>query len=94
MTDAVTSQLAHPTERRLRLAIAPEIADGRQVLTRHWNHRDAGNTKVTKVTDTTVDAVLFLEGISPALEPEVLQRAQRELADRVTPHATSVALHA
>jgi DNA/RNA-binding domain of Phe-tRNA-synthetase-like protein len=65
-------------------------ADGHQVLTRHWNHRDADNTKVT---ENTADAVLFLEGISPVIAPEVLEAAQRELADRVAPHAASVTLH-
>ncbi|MEU7279646.1 phenylalanine--tRNA ligase beta subunit-related protein [Streptomyces sp. NPDC045431] len=83
--------LGQPDVRETPLPGEIVYADGGQVLTRHWNHRDADNTKVT---EATVDAVLFLEGISPAIGPEVLERAQRELADRVAPYAASVTLHA
>ncbi|MFJ1732944.1 B3/4 domain-containing protein [Streptomyces sp. NPDC088254] len=65
-------------------------ADGRQVMTRHWNHRDSD---VTKVTAHTRDAVLLLEGIAPAILTETLLQARQELADRVAPHAESVSLH-
>lgn len=65
-------------------------ADGHNVLTRHWNHRDADNTKVTP---DTRNAVLLLEGIAPAIPPEVLSKAQQELANLVAPHADSVALY-
>jgi DNA/RNA-binding domain of Phe-tRNA-synthetase-like protein len=82
--------LGQPEERETPLPGEIVYADGHQVLTRHWNHRDADNTKVT---ENTADAVLFLEGISPVIAPEVLEAAQRELADRVAPHAASVTLH-
>ncbi|MDC0766033.1 B3/B4 domain-containing protein [Streptomyces sp. HD] len=89
--DDVHIPLGQPEERETPLPNEVVYADGRQVLTRHWNHRDADNTKVTHAT---VDAVLFLEGVSPAIGPDVLEKAQRELADRVAPHASSVSLHA
>jgi DNA/RNA-binding domain of Phe-tRNA-synthetase-like protein len=89
--DDVHIPLGQPQERETPLPGEVVYADGQQVLTRHWNHRDADNTKVT---EDTVDAVLFLEGISPAIGPDVLEKAQRELADRVAPHAESVTLHA
>ncbi|MFI1166974.1 B3/4 domain-containing protein [Streptomyces sp. NPDC020801] len=65
-------------------------ADGRQVMTRHWNHRDSD---VTKVTAHTRDAVLLLEGIAPAVPARTLLQARQELADRVAAHAESVSLH-
>ncbi|MDO0936232.1 phenylalanine--tRNA ligase beta subunit-related protein [Streptomyces sp. DG2A-72] len=56
--DDVHIPLGQPEERETPLPGEVVYADGQQVLTRHWNHRDADNTKVTH---TTVDAVLFLE---------------------------------
>ncbi|MGP3999326.1 B3/B4 domain-containing protein [Streptomyces sp. 8N706] len=82
--------LGQPEEREQPVEGEVVYADGNRVLTRHWNHRDADSTKITSATR---DAVLLLEGISPVVTPEILGRAQRELAERVTPHADSVTLH-
>ncbi|MFH0516162.1 B3/4 domain-containing protein [Streptomyces sp. M41] len=65
-------------------------ADGSQVMTRHWNHRDSD---VTKVHEATRDAVLLLEGVSSVIPAETLLRARAELAERVAPHAERVTLH-
>ncbi|MFD4374481.1 B3/4 domain-containing protein [Streptomyces sp. NPDC058486] len=62
-------------------------ADGSQVMTRHWNHRDSD---VTKVTEGTRDAVLLLEGVASVISEETLLRARDELAERVAPHADRV----
>ncbi|MFJ5709448.1 B3/4 domain-containing protein [Streptomyces sp. NPDC093105] len=65
-------------------------ADGNQVVTRHWNHRDSD---VTKVTGATRDAVLLLEGIAPVVPEERLLAARRELAELLAPHAEEIAFH-
>ncbi|GIF05540.1 B3/B4 domain-containing protein [Actinoplanes siamensis] len=83
--------LGKPDEREQPVDGEVVYADGAQVLTRHWNHRDADNTKVTA---DTVDAILLLEGIVPTIPPETLARAQRELAGLVAPHARAIELYA
>lgn len=65
-------------------------ADGSQVMTRHWNHRDSD---ITKVTAATRDAVLLLEGASSVISAETLLRARAELAERIAPHCDRVDLH-
>lgn len=82
--------LGKPDERETPVEGEVVYGDGARVLTRHWNHRDADNTKVTPATR---DVMLLLEGIDLVITPEMLSRAQRELADRVAPHSDSVALH-
>ncbi|MER5360811.1 phenylalanine--tRNA ligase beta subunit-related protein [Streptomyces sp. NPDC002785] len=88
--DDVYVPLGEPDKTETPLEGEVVYADGRQVMTRHWNHRDSD---VTKVTARTRDAVLLLEGIAPAVSAETLLRARRELADRVAPHAESVTVH-
>ena len=83
--------LGRPGERETPVAGEVVYADGRRVLTRHWNHRDAD---ITKVTPQSRDVALFLEGIEPVTGGETVVRAQRELADLVAPHAQSIHLAA
>ncbi|WP_031513304.1 B3/4 domain-containing protein [Streptomyces sp. NRRL F-5123] len=65
-------------------------AQGQQVLTRHWNHRDADATKVTAATR---DAVFLLERVSRTAVPdEQLDAAHRALEELVRPHAGQVSL--
>ncbi|MFJ3811249.1 B3/4 domain-containing protein [Streptomyces sp. NPDC090073] len=88
--DDVYVPLGEPDKNEPPLDGEVVYADGRQVMTRHWNHRDSD---VTKVTAATRDAVLLLEGITPAITAETLLRARQDLADLVAPHAESVTLH-
>ncbi|OIJ92988.1 B3/B4 domain-containing protein [Streptomyces monashensis] len=63
-------------------------AQGSQVLTRHWNHRDSD---ISKVTEDSRDVVFLLERVSRAAVPDALMvRAQDDLAALVTPHAREV----
>ncbi|MGC4981122.1 B3/B4 domain-containing protein [Streptomyces sp. DT193] len=65
-------------------------AQGNQVLTRHWNHRDAD---ATKVTADTRDAVFLLERVSRQAVPDVdMASAQDALAALLTPHAEELTL--
>ncbi|OLE22248.1 MAG: hypothetical protein AUG49_19820 [Catenulispora sp. 13_1_20CM_3_70_7] len=65
-------------------------AQGNQVLTRHWNHRDCDQAKVT--TEST-SVVFVIERVSAAAVPDsVLAEAQQELAELVRPHATTIVL--
>jgi DNA/RNA-binding domain of Phe-tRNA-synthetase-like protein len=82
--------LGKPDERETPVEGEVVYGDGSHVLTRHWNHRDADNTKVTAATR---DVMLLLEGIASVIPPDVLTQAQRELADWVAPHSDSVALY-
>ncbi|MFG2463023.1 B3/4 domain-containing protein [Streptomyces sp. NPDC048523] len=88
--DDVYVPLGEPdkTERPLEGEVI--YADGSQVMTRHWNHRDSD---VTKVTAATRDAVLLLEGVSPVISAGTLLKARAELAERVAPHCERVSLH-
>ncbi len=79
--------LGKPDERETPARGEVVYGDGPHVLTRHWNHRDADTTKVTP---DSRDVMLLLEGIAPVIGPDLLARAQHELADRVAPHSRSV----
>ncbi|MGW7518204.1 B3/B4 domain-containing protein [Streptomyces sp. NPDC054796] len=82
--------LGKPDERETPVDGEVVYADGGNVLTRHWNHRDADSTKVT---ERTRNVMLLLEGVAPVVPPEVLADAQRELAALVAPHAEAVSLY-
>nr|WP_277349709.1 phenylalanine--tRNA ligase beta subunit-related protein [Planosporangium thailandense] len=65
-------------------------ADGNRVLTRHWNHRDCDQTKVT---GSTTAAVFMLERVSAAAVPDDrMAQAQEALAALLAPHAATVSL--
>ncbi|MFB7618829.1 B3/4 domain-containing protein [Kitasatospora sp. NPDC056181] len=65
-------------------------AQGSQVLTRHWNHRDAD---ATKVTEESANVVFLLERVDRfAVSDEHMSEAQERLADLVRPHAEEVVL--
>lgn len=63
-------------------------AQGTDVLTRHWNHRDAHHTRVH---ETTRFAVFLLERVSPAIPPERLLKARDHLVGLLAPHAAKLA---
>ena len=62
-------------------------AQGTEVLTRHWNHRDAHHTRVR---ESTMSAVFMLERVSTDVPAERLTDAAAHLASLLTPHAGSV----
>lgn len=62
-------------------------AQGTDVLTRHWNHRDAHHTRVH---ETTRFAVFMLERVSPAISPEHLLKASEYLRSLLASHASSL----
>jgi DNA/RNA-binding domain of Phe-tRNA-synthetase-like protein len=62
-------------------------AQGTEVLTRHWNHRDA---HATRVREDTRSAVFMLERVSAEVPAERLADAAAHLAALLTPHAASV----
>lgn len=65
-------------------------AQGGQVLTRHWNYRDAD---LTKVTEETRNAVFLIERVSATAVPDSsLETAQESLADFLRAHAADVSL--
>ncbi|SDT77271.1 B3/B4 domain-containing protein (DNA/RNA-binding domain of Phe-tRNA-synthetase) [Streptomyces sp. TLI_053] len=65
-------------------------AQGSQVLTRHWNHRDAD---ATKITEESSDIVFLLERVDRSAVTDAHMRAAQELlADLVRPHADEVML--
>jgi DNA/RNA-binding domain of Phe-tRNA-synthetase-like protein len=65
-------------------------AQGGEVLTRHWNYRDADPTKVSEATR---NAVFILERISGKAVPDTeMAAAQEELAGLLAPHADTVTL--
>ncbi|MEU9317950.1 phenylalanine--tRNA ligase beta subunit-related protein [Streptomyces sp. NPDC048295] len=65
-------------------------ADTTDVLTRHWNHRDAHRTRVTE--DSTRVAFL-LETLHAARDGRLLTAAAGELRDLLAPHAERTAVH-
>jgi DNA/RNA-binding domain of Phe-tRNA-synthetase-like protein len=79
--------LGEPDE--LETPAAGEIvyAQGTEVLTRHWNHRDAHRTRVR---EDTAAAVFMLERVSADVPAERLTDAAAHLASLLTPHAASV----
>jgi DNA/RNA-binding domain of Phe-tRNA-synthetase-like protein len=62
-------------------------AQGTEVLTRHWNHRDAHRTRVREDTAT---AVFMLERVSAEVPAERLTAAAAHLIALLTPHAASI----
>jgi DNA/RNA-binding domain of Phe-tRNA-synthetase-like protein len=65
-------------------------ADGRRVLTRQWNHRDADQTKVT---EKTRNVLFIVERVAEAAVCSTrLAEAQAALAELVRPHAGTVQL--
>lgn len=65
-------------------------ADTTDVLTRHWNHRDAHRTRVTE--DSTRVAFL-LETLHAARDGHLLTSAAEELQGLLAPHAERTAVH-
>lgn len=64
--------------------------DTTDVLTRHWNHRDAHRTRVTE--DSTHVAFIF-ETLHATRDGHLLKTAAVELQDLLTPHAEQVTVH-
>lgn len=62
-------------------------AQGTEVLTRHWNHRDA---HATRVREATTSAVFMLERVSADVPAEHLADAVEHLTTLLTPHAATV----
>jgi DNA/RNA-binding domain of Phe-tRNA-synthetase-like protein len=62
-------------------------AQGTEVLTRHWNHRDA---HATRVQESTTSAVFMLERASADIPAERLTDAAAHLSSLLAPHAASV----
>lgn len=62
-------------------------AQGTEVLTRHWNHRDA---HATRVRESTTAAVFMLERVSAGVAAERLSDAATHLAALLAPHADAV----
>ncbi|MFD7622347.1 B3/4 domain-containing protein [Streptomyces sp. NPDC059802] len=65
-------------------------ADTTDVLTRHWNHRDAHRTRVTE--DST-HVAFVLETLHAARDGHLLTAAARELQGLLAPHAEQTAVH-
>jgi DNA/RNA-binding domain of Phe-tRNA-synthetase-like protein len=65
-------------------------AQGDEVLTRHWNHRDSESTKVTT---SSTDVVFIVERVSAAaLSSPQMSAAQADLAKLIESHADDVIL--
>ncbi|MFF1644575.1 B3/4 domain-containing protein [Streptomyces sp. NPDC058240] len=65
-------------------------ADTIDVLTRHWNHRDAHRTRVTE--DST-HVAFVLETLHAARDGHLLTAAARGLQGLLAPHAEQTAVH-
>ncbi|MEU1285172.1 phenylalanine--tRNA ligase beta subunit-related protein [Kitasatospora sp. NPDC005856] len=65
-------------------------ADTTDVLTRHWNHRDAHRTRVTR--DTTRVAFV-LETLHAGRDGDHLEAAAHQLRDLLAAHADRTAVH-
>jgi DNA/RNA-binding domain of Phe-tRNA-synthetase-like protein len=65
-------------------------ADTTDVLTRHWNHRDAHRTRVTE--DST-RVVFLLETLRADRDGHLLKVAAEELQGLLAPHADRTAVH-
>ncbi|WP_326765716.1 phenylalanine--tRNA ligase beta subunit-related protein [Streptomyces sp. NBC_01591] len=65
-------------------------ADTTDVLTRHWNHRDAHRTRVTE--DST-HVAFVLETLHATCDGHLLTTAAGELQDLLAPHAEQTAVH-
>ena len=97
LADRVEIRLAGPADRFTPLGEPDEIevptagevvyAQGTEVLTRHWNHRDAHRTRVQ---ERTRSAVFMLERVSAAVDAQRLADAAAHLAALLAPHAATV----
>ncbi|MEH0580995.1 MULTISPECIES: phenylalanine--tRNA ligase beta subunit-related protein [Streptomyces] len=65
-------------------------ADATDVLTRHWNHRDAHRTRVTE--DST-HVAFVLETLHADRDGDLLKIAAEELQGLLAPHADQTAVH-
>jgi DNA/RNA-binding domain of Phe-tRNA-synthetase-like protein len=79
--------LGEPDEAELPGAGEVVYAQGTEVLTRHWNHRDAHDTRVQQ---GTTSAVFMLERVSADVPAERLSDAAAHLTALLIPHAESV----
>ena len=95
--DEVEIRLGTPDDRFTPLGEPDEVevpgtgevvyAQGTEVLTRHWNHRDS---HATRVREETRSAVFMLERVSAEVPAERLADAAAHLATLLAPHAASV----
>jgi DNA/RNA-binding domain of Phe-tRNA-synthetase-like protein len=82
--------LGQPDDRELLGTGEVVYAQGQQVLTRHWNHRDCDQAKVTPKSR---NVVFIIERISrSAVTDATMIEAQARLAELTKPHAESVTL--
>lgn len=79
--------LGEPGEREVPGDGEVVYAQGTEVLTRHWNHRDA---HATRVREDTRSAVFMLERVSADVPADRLADAAAHLASLLRPHAVSV----
>lgn len=83
--------LGEPDERETPQPGEIVYAQDHRVLTRHWNYRDSD---LTKLTETSRDAVFLLERVDgDAVSDARMKDAQEELAALIRPHARDVDLH-
>ncbi len=95
--DEVQIRLGTPDDRFTPLGEPDEVevpstgevvyAQGTEVLTRHWNHRDA---HATRVREDTRSAVFMLERVSAVVTSERLADAAAHLAALLAPHAATI----
>ncbi len=64
--------------------------DTTDVLTRHWNHRDAHRTRVTE--DST-HVAFVLETLNATRDGHLLEAAAEELHGLLVPHAEATTVH-
>jgi DNA/RNA-binding domain of Phe-tRNA-synthetase-like protein len=90
--DDTFTPLGEPEEQETPHTGEVIYARDHRVLTRHWNHRDADQTKVTADSRSVV---FILERVTgKAVSSDDLIGAQRQLARLVTAHADDVVLAA
>lgn len=97
LTGAITIRFAEAGDRFTPLG-EPDVLEepppgevvyacGREILTRHWNHRDSHHTRVQ---EHTTSAIFLLERVTDAVASDQLLAAQTFLAGLLTLHATKV----
>ncbi|MEW2252695.1 phenylalanine--tRNA ligase beta subunit-related protein [Streptomyces sp. NPDC006975] len=64
--------------------------DGIDVLTRHWNHRDAHRTRVT---EASTHVAFVLETVAATRDGHLLKAAAEELRTLLQPHCEQSAVH-
>ncbi|WP_405896227.1 phenylalanine--tRNA ligase beta subunit-related protein [Streptomyces sp. NBC_00727] len=64
--------------------------DSTDVLTRHWNHRDAHRTRVT---DASTHVAFVLETLDATRDGDLLKSAAAELQSMLIPHAGPTTVH-